>query len=84
MFSQIEISQVDDFEFDLTEFGLRDYFFVIDSEMYIHNDIYCYYIDEGFLNSDSLILFEEIGLNQLEITSELKDELKSLISLYKK
>jgi len=82
MFSEIQIQEKEDYEYDLEGLDLPNHFLMIDTYEgnYIYIDNYKFIIGKEFLESDTLYLYEENNLcPPIILKVEQKEEIKNII-----
>lgn len=82
MFSEIQLEQKEDFEYDLEGIDLENHFLMIDSYegIYIYYDIYRFIITNEFIISENLSLIEENELcPPLILKLEQKIEVQNIL-----
>jgi hypothetical protein len=83
MFSEIQLEQKEDYEYDLEGIDLQNHFLMIDSYegIYIYYDIYRFIISDEFIKSENLSLIEENESCPLLILKiEQKIEIQNIIN----
>lgn len=82
MFSEIQLQEKEDYEYDLEGLNLPNHSLMIDTYEgnYIYFDSYKFIIDDEFIKSDTLSLKEENNLcPPIILRLEQKEEIKNII-----